>query len=788
MCGTTNFSYCSVFIHHACIRMASREEIKQQIEALQAKLAEAPQTPPAKRRRSEQANLLAPATPSPRKRPAARRRSQSPTGGARNHLQTRHRPVPNAVQKVAPSTCSMHPAPSTVSDKSLFISQLKSLNARENAVREALTRTEGFEERPAAPTASEDANVPARDDRLAIIEDLVPGPAEHKSIPDDPDFSKIEPNSGIRLKERILSHASLQDHLSGRYYLPPSLLYSVVRLQANKQAYEVAVEGDWVTIAVVAERGDVKFTSGPGNLAYNKRQNEVNEDDLGKDNSRESKRKKDADEEDEDTARKGAKKYVHLRLVDLGHRSRTWGSSSDSSRGSLRGDAQLSLLLFESDYYDKLIDKNGNKEKIRKIWRGGSGGAFEECFPGLREGTVIALLNPKVLKPFTNSKNPSSTSTILALTPPSSSAVAIIGIASDLGRCTVLKRDGKPCGSWVDRRINHGASNSKPTGDVCEYHIQAAVMRTRAARPEFSIGTSGLSTTAHKRKSEFDLARQWGLKPDPASRGMDGEATFVVGGFVASSGRAQTLGNVGNTMGREEQARARRKADTKEDKVLTELLGKSSSHSAGVGGAEASREALTVVQKARQAVTKARCDSKAAVAGSQTAAPAGEEDGDNAELQRKAYSAELIKRLGFDPTIKAYGARKPGVKPKTADRTSKLGKLASQNRDIQLGPPPGPKVRSGVAVSHLRINPVAASPTESSLPLQQGGAGDHTVAMDSICLPTSSVNKLKRSELVRKRVSSVSTADSDTESDLEIEPAPPSTETEERMVTALACV
>ncbi|OCB86034.1 hypothetical protein A7U60_g6932 [Sanghuangporus baumii] len=786
MCGTTN----SVFIHHACIFMASREEIKRQIEALRAKLAEAPQTPPAKRRRSEQSNLLAPATPSPRKKSAARQGSHSPSRGAPSHLQTRHHPVRDGVQKgkLAPSACPKHPGPAPASEKSLFISQLKTLNTRENAVREVLTRTEGFEERPAAPTASEDAKVPARDDRLAIIEDLVPGPVEHKPIPNDPDFNKIEPNSGIRLKERILSHASLQDHLFGRYYLSPSLLYSVVRLQANKQAYEVAVEGDWVTIAVVAERGDVKLTSGPGNLAYNKRQNEANEDDLGKDNSRKSKRKKDADEEDEDTARKGAKKYVHLRLVDLGHRSRTWGSSSDSFRGSLRGDAQLSLLLFESDYYDKLIDKNGNKEKIRKIWRGGSGGAFEECFPGLREGTVIALLNPKVLKPFTNSKNPSSTSSILALTPPSSSAIAIIGIASDLGRCTVIKRDGKPCGSWVDRRISHGASNSKPTGDVCEYHTQAAVLRTRAARPEFSIGTSGLSTTAHKRKAEYDPAQQWGLKPDPVSRGMDGETTFVVGGFVASSGRAQTLGNVGNTMGREEQARARRKAGTKEDKILAELLGKSTSHSAGVGGGEASREALTVVQKARQAVTKARCDSKAAVVGSQTAAPAGEENGDNAEPQCKAYSAELIRRLGFDPTIKAYGVRKPGVKPKTADGTSKLGKLASQNRDIQLGPPPGPKVRSGVAVSHLRNNPDAASPTESSLPLQQGGAGDHTVAADSICLPTSSVNKLERSELVRKRVPSVSTAESDTESDLEIEPASPSTETEEMMGIALTCV
>ena len=161
------------------------------------------------------------------------------------------------------------------------------------------------------------------------------------------------------------------------------------------------VEGDWVTIAVVVERGDVKFASGAGNSTSNKREAEEGEGNPGNDKSRGNKRKKDADDEDDNTGRRGAKKYVHLKLVDLGLRSRTLGSSSTSARGSLRGDAQLSLLLFEADYYDKLVDRNGEKEKVRKIWRGGSGGAFEECFPGLREGTVIALLNPKVLKPFT---------------------------------------------------------------------------------------------------------------------------------------------------------------------------------------------------------------------------------------------------------------------------------------------------------------------------------------------------------------------------------------------------
>ena len=67
---------------------------------------------------------------------------------------------------------------------------------------------------------------------------------------------------------------------------------------------------------------------------------------------------------------------------------------------------------------------------------------------------------------------------VLALTPESADSVAIIGTASDLGMCGVVKRDGKPCGSWCDKRVS----------DVCDYHIQHAVQRRRAARPEFSTG------------------------------------------------------------------------------------------------------------------------------------------------------------------------------------------------------------------------------------------------------------------------------------------------------------
>jgi minichromosome maintenance protein 10 len=41
--------------------------------------------------------------------------------------------------------------------------------------------------------------VPARDDRLMLMEELEPGPYEHKPPFDDPLFGRFEPHSGIRL-------------------------------------------------------------------------------------------------------------------------------------------------------------------------------------------------------------------------------------------------------------------------------------------------------------------------------------------------------------------------------------------------------------------------------------------------------------------------------------------------------------------------------------------------------------------------------------------------------------
>ena len=175
---------------------------------------------------------------------------------------------------------------------------------------------------------------------------------------------------------RSIPHEDFADYLRGRFYLSPSRLYSAIRLLPDKQGYDVPVPGDWITVAVVAERGPIKFTRAPVTIEA--------EDGDGK-----HKKKKGVNEPEKSFG----KKFVNLKLIDFGARS----SSTTGGASVIRGDAFLTLLLFESDGFDLIPRENGMKPE--KLYKGGSRGAFEHL-TNVKEGDVIALLNPKVLKPF----------------------------------------------------------------------------------------------------------------------------------------------------------------------------------------------------------------------------------------------------------------------------------------------------------------------------------------------------------------------------------------------------
>jgi minichromosome maintenance protein 10 len=199
-------------------------------------------------------------------------------------------------------------------------------------------------------------------------------------------------------RSRQLPYEDLQAYMTGRYYISPSKLYSVVRAQpsgatgAQGQAYDVPVVGDWVTIAVVAGRSPVRVSRAPVAVGPGEARDADDPDPMPTSVTRNP---KSAGRKDPEPPRVGGRKYVNMTLIDFGEGG--GGGNSGSKKGAPRGDAVLSLLLFESDTHDTV--SRGDGLLPEKIYKGGSRGAFESMAK-LREGSVVALLNPRVLKPL----------------------------------------------------------------------------------------------------------------------------------------------------------------------------------------------------------------------------------------------------------------------------------------------------------------------------------------------------------------------------------------------------
>ena len=233
--------------------------------------------------------------------------------------------------------------------------------------------------------------------------------------------------------------------------------------------------------------------------------------------------------------------------------------------------------------------------------------------------------------------------------------------------CTVRRQDGKVCGSWCDKRVS----------DVCDYHVQNAVQRRRAARPEFSVGyidiislcqnlkltiphrTSGMTNSStHKRKSAYDPMRQWGLKPEESTSGNG--ATYVLSGHIVTGASSDPRSvHLAESMGREGQAKAKRKLAAKEaDRALKELLERDKEGMKAVmkarethGGKEKDKDKDAMKGASRPVVGKKRTKK-----GLDSDEEESEGDDDfqpkDDKTPKATYSAGIIKSLGFDPTMK----------------------------------------------------------------------------------------------------------------------------------------
>ena len=92
-------------------------------------------------------------------------------------------------------------------------------------------------------------------------------------------------------------------------------------------------------------------------------------------------------------------------------------------------------------------------------------------FRKLTPGMVVGLLNPDIMPPPPGRADTGRFNLKLAS---SDDTVLEIGTSRDLGWCKSIRKDGKQCGSWIDKRHT----------EFCEFHVDVVVERTRRGRME----------------------------------------------------------------------------------------------------------------------------------------------------------------------------------------------------------------------------------------------------------------------------------------------------------------
>lgn len=182
------------------------------------------------------------------------------------------------------------------------------------------------------------------------------------------------------------------------------------------------------------------------------------------------------------------------------------------------------------------------------------------------------------------------------------------------------------------------------------------------------------TTSVRKRKPEYEPSRQWGLQPEQAAS----SSVYIVSGHVVGG----TSGDMftAEKLGREAQEKAKRRLGQGADKELKKLL-------------DRDKEGMRAVTKAREVakkMLKASEDGKGRGRGKKVDKGKGKamerdvekdeyEDGDGDEgptsagvPAKPAYSASIIKHLGFDPAAKVGQKRAEDLSVQKKVRVSLL--------------------------------------------------------------------------------------------------------------------
>ena len=191
------------------------------------------------------------------------------------------------------------------------------------------------------------------------------------------------------------------------------------------------------------------------------------------------------------------------------------------------------------------------------------------------------------------------------------------------------------------------------------------------------MSTSSASSSTYKRKTAYDPQRQWGLKPEDGSIG-DG-ATYVVSGHVVSGTSSDPRTTyLSETIGRDGQAKAKRKMGGGKDGADRALKALLERDKEGMKAVMSAREAGKMLvkseerEKERNRSEQGKEDRKGKR--KQVADDACDEEPDACGAEKKrpsSYSAGIIRSLGFDPSVK--------MGPRRTDNTSSQNKVHFSN-------------------------------------------------------------------------------------------------------------
>ncbi|KAI6368927.1 hypothetical protein MCOR25_004531 [Pyricularia grisea] len=159
------------------------------------------------------------------------------------------------------------------------------------------------------------------------------------------------------------------------------------------------------------------------------------------------------------------------------HKART-GSEGNTANQENRG-MYMIMTLVDLQYEVELFLFNSGFDRF---WK-------------LTPGTVLAILNPVIMKP---PKGREATGKFSLVINSDEDTILEIGTARDLGFCQATKKDGNPCPSWI---------NSKRT-EFCEFHSNEAINKARAGRMELNGagfgGGGGGGGKGKKSKKEYE--------------------------------------------------------------------------------------------------------------------------------------------------------------------------------------------------------------------------------------------------------------------------------------------